>query len=123
MIQSGSILSVVDNSGASTALCIKVLNNSIKLATIGDELVVSIRSLFNKRSRLHCGEIYSALLIRKKGWLMRIDGTGIQFRLSAIILIQPKTKTLLASRIKGPVTRELRKKKYLRIICIASIIV
>lgn len=123
MIQSGSILAVVDNSGASTALCIKVLNNSTKLATIGNELVVSIRSLFNKRSRLHCGEIQSALLIRKKGWLMRIDGTGIKFRLSAIVLIQSKTKTLLASRIKGPVTRELRKKKYLRIICIASIIV
>jgi len=123
MIQSGTILSIVDTSGANTALCIKVLDHPSRMAVIGNELVVSIRSIFNKRSRLRCGEIQLALLIRQRGWLSRIDGTSIKFRLSAIVLIQPKTKTLFASRIKGPVTRELRKKKYLRIICVASLII
>lgn len=123
MVQSGSILNIADSSGAITALCIKVLNKPTRSASIGDELVVSIRSILNRRARLHCGEIQFALLIRQKNWLLRTDGTGIKFRYNAVVLIQSKTRTLLASRIKGPVTRELRRKRYLRIICIASIIV
>lgn len=123
MIQGGTILNIVDTSGASTALCIKVLNHPSRLAVIGNELVVSIRSILNKRSRLHRGEVQLALLVRQKRWLLRIDGTSIKFRSNAVVLIQPKTKTLFATRIKGPVTRELRKKKYLRIICVANIII
>lgn len=124
MIQTGAVLNVADNSGVYTVLCIQILKRKKTMSQIGDELVVSVRSIMiNKRVRLHCGEVLHALLIRKKGWLLRNDGTHLKFRTNAVVLIQSKTKTLLAARIKGPVTRELRKKKFLRIICMASTII
>jgi len=124
MVQSGSILNVADNSGVCTVLCIQILKKRKRISRIGDELVVSVRSILtNRRVRLHCGEVLNALLIRKRGWLLRTDGTSLKFGANAVVLIQLKTKTLLASRIKGPVTRELRKKKYLRVICIASMVI
>lgn len=124
MVQSSSVLLVGDNSGVNTVTCIQVTGRKKYMAYLGDELIVSIRTIVtNRKIKFRYGEICSALLIRKKGWISRLNGVKLSFKKNAVILINPKTKTLLSSRIRGPVTSELRKKKYLRIICLANTII
>lgn len=119
MIGRLSRLNIVDNSGARSARCICTLGKSSKLAAVGDELIVSIRSSIASK-RVAKGAVCLAVLIRQKRLIHRCSGISLNFRHNAIVLIDSKDNTLLGSRIKGPVTQELRIKHYLRIVCLAS---
>jgi large subunit ribosomal protein L14 len=118
MISKLTRLNIVDNSGARSANCICILGKRRKLATVGDELVVSIRSSIVSK-RVAKGTVCGAVLIRQKRLINRHSGVGLHFRHNAIVLIDFKDKMLFGSRIRGPVTQELRIKNYLRIICLA----
>lgn len=122
MISRLTRLNVVDNSGARSANCICILGKSRGLAIIGDELVVSIRSSMVSK-RVAKGTVCGAILIRQKKLIHRCSGIGLHFRHNAVVLINFKDRMLFGSRIKGPVTQELRTKHYLRIICLASNVV
>lgn len=122
MVCKFTYLNVVDNSGATGAICICVLHKYKLQAFVGDEIVVSIRSIISTKHVI-CGDIKLALLIRQKIPICRSSGVRIFFKRSAIVLLQSKSKNLIGSRIKGPVTHELRKKKYLRVVCLAASIV
>lgn len=115
-------LNIVDNSGARSAVCICVLGKRYVQALVGDELIVSVHSIVANK-RVAKGAVCTALLIRQRKSIRRRLGINISFRKNAAVLIHPKDKSLLGSRIKGPVTQELRKKRYLRIICLASSVV
>lgn len=119
MISRLTRLNVVDNSGARSANCICILGKSRGLAVVGDDLVVSIRSSIASK-RVAKGTVCGAILIRQKRWIHRRLGVSLRFRHNAVVLINFKDQMLFGSRIKGPVTQELRTKHYLRIICLAS---
>lgn len=122
MIGRTTCLNVVDNSGARSASCICILNARNRHAVVGDQLVASIRSVVENK-RVSKGEVCIAVLVRQKKLIRRRFGVNIFFRHNAAVLINLKDKTLFGSRIKGPVTQELRKKHYLRIVCLASNVV
>lgn len=122
MVYKFTYLNIVDNSGASSAVCICVLHKYKLQAFVGDELIVSIRSIIATKHVI-CGNVKLALLIRQKKSINRSNGMRISFKRNAIVLLQSKSKNLIGSRIKGPVTHELRKKKYLRVVCLAASII
>jgi large subunit ribosomal protein L14 len=126
MIQTETILKVVDNTGAKTVKCIKVLHGN-RCARTGDCILVSIKSIKSTKGArtgsVKKGQIYKALVVHtKKGILNRKDGTFVSFRSNDAVLIQGDTKAtadasaLIGSRIFGPITRELRAKNYKKII-------
>ncbi|MBY7649363.1 MAG: 50S ribosomal protein L14 [Candidatus Liberibacter europaeus] len=119
MIQMQTKLLVVDNSGARWAKCIKVLGGSKrKVASIGDMIVVSITDVV-PRSRVKKGSVQKAVVVRVSQNVRRSDGSTFDFATNAVVLIDNK-KDLLASRVFGPVPRELRSKGYLKIVSLAS---
>ena len=118
MIQTGSQLRVADNSGARLVECIKVLGGSKRrFAFIGDVIVVSVKFAI-PRSRVQKGQIHKAVIVRTAKALNRIDGSAIRFDQNAAVLIN-ETGEPLGTRIFGPVTRELRAKRYMKIISLA----
>ncbi len=116
MIQSESRLKVADNSGAREVYCIKVLGNA-KKAYVGDTIVVSIKNAI-PRGKVKKGEVHFAVIVRTKKELSRKDGSSIRFDDNSVVLIN-KQKEPIGTRIFGPVTRELRSKKFMRIISLA----
>jgi len=123
MIQSGSYLSVVDNSGAKTALCIKVLSGfRRRYAGIGDTIMVSIKSLRGKRrlvSKTKKGEICKAVVIRTKSTKSSFSGDRLYFFENSIILLNKQNK-FLGTRIFGSVPRFFRYTKFLKIASLAA---
>ena len=118
MIQMQSNLFVADNSGARKLQCIKVLGGSKrKFASIGDIIVVSIKDAI-PRGKVKKGDVYKAVVVRTKKDFNRPDGTVIRFDRNAAVLLD-KQEELIATRIFGPVTRELRTKKFMKIISLA----
>ena len=118
MIQMQSHLFVADNSGARKIQCIKVLGGSKRrFASIGDIIVVSIKDAI-PRAKVKEGEIFKAVVVRTKKDFGRADGTTIRFDKNAAVLLD-KQEEPLATRIFGPVTRELRSKKFMKIISLA----
>ena len=118
MIQMMSKLGVADNSGAKQVQCIKVLGGSKrKVAGVGDIIVVSIKSAI-PRGKVKKGDIHKAVIVRTKKEIRRQDGSSIRFDSNAVVLIN-KDKEPIGTRIFGPVTRELRAKKYMKIISLA----
>ena len=118
MIQMQSNLYVADNSGARRIQCIKVLGGSKRrFASIGDIIVVSIKDAI-PRGKVKKGELYKAVVIRTKKLFQRTDGTSIRFDKNAAVLLD-KQEEPIATRIFGPVTRELRTKKFMKIISLA----
>jgi len=119
MIQMQSILDVADNSGAKKVMCIKVLGGSHRMiANLGDVIVVSVKSAL-PNSKVKKGEVYRALIIRTKSGTRRIDGSSIVFDSNAAVLLD-KQGELIATRIFGPVPRELRAKKFIKVISLAD---
>jgi len=123
MIQSQTILNVSDNSGAKTAVCIKVLGGYKKrYAYVGDFLIVSIRDIRNKNkstSRVKKGGVYKALVIRtKKNYILK-DGSLVNFSNNSVILVA-KQGGPLGTRIIGPVLKNLKQKKMSKFISISS---
>ncbi len=118
MIQMQSNLFVADNSGARRIQCIKVLGGSKRRsASIGDIIVVSIKDAI-PRAKVKKGDVYKAVIVRTSKDFKRRDGTAIRFDKNAAVLLD-KQEEPIATRIFGPVTRELRSKKFMKIISLA----
>ena len=118
MIQMQSNLFVADNSGARKIQCIKVLGGSKRRsASIGDIIVVSIKDAI-PRAKVKKGDVYKAVIVRTSKDFQRRDGTSIRFDKNAAVLLD-KQEEPIATRIFGPVTRELRTKKFMKIISLA----
>ncbi len=118
MIQMQSNLFVADNSGARKIQCIKVLGGSKRRsASIGDIIVVSIKDAI-PRAKVKKGDVYKAVIVRTSKDYQRQDGTAIRFDKNAAVLLD-KQEEPIATRIFGPVTRELRTKKFMKIISLA----
>lgn len=112
-------LVVADNSGAKTARCIKVLGGSKHMITgIGDVIVVSITSV-TPGSKVKKGQVVKAVIIRTRSKIVRPDGSFLKFDDNAVVLVD-KEKEPLASRVFGPVSREVRQKNFLKIASLAS---
>ena len=118
MIQVQTELQVADNTGAKKIECIKVLGGSKRrFASIGDIVVVSIKDAI-PRGKVKKGEVFKAVIVRTKKDFSRPDGTSIKFDKNAAVLLD-KQEEPIATRIFGPVTRELRTKKFMKIISLA----
>ena len=118
MIQMQSNLDVADNSGAKRVMCIKVLGGSKRrFAAIGDVIVVSVKDAI-PRGRVKKGDVHRAVIVRTAKELRRQDGTSIRFDRNAAVLINKQGEPI-GTRIFGPVTRELRGKKFMKIVSLA----
>jgi large subunit ribosomal protein L14 len=118
MIQMQTNLEVADNSGARRVQCIKVLGGSKrKSASVGDIIVVSVKDAI-PRGRVKKGDIHRAVVVRTAKEIRRSDGSSIRFDRNAAVLINPQGEPI-GTRIFGPVTRELRAKRYMKIISLA----
>ena len=118
MIQMQSILQVADNSGAKRVMCIKVLGGSHRrYAGIGDIIKVSIKDAI-PRGKVKKGDVYSAVIVRTAHGVRRNDGSKIRFDKNAAVLLNNKLDPI-GTRIFGPVTRELRGEKFMKIISLA----
>ena len=118
MIQVETNLDVADNSGARRVQCIKVLGGSKrKYASVGDVIVVSIKEAI-PRGRVKKGDVVQAVVVRTAKDIRRADGTAIRFDNNAAVLINKQGEPI-GTRIFGPVTRELRAKRYMKIISLA----
>jgi large subunit ribosomal protein L14 len=118
MIQMQTNLEVADNSGARRVQCIKVLGGSKrKVATIGDVIVVSVKEAIPK-GRVKKGDVHRAVIVRTAKEIKRDDGSAIRFDRNAAVLINKQGEPI-GTRIFGPVTRELRGKKFMKIISLA----
>lgn len=118
MIQTESVLDVADNSGAKRVKCIKVLGGSKrKYAGVGDVVVVSIKDAA-PNSKVKKGDLARAVVVRTKKEIRRKDGTYIRFDNNSAVLLNSDNEPL-GTRIFGPVARELRAKKFMKIISLA----
>ena len=118
MIQMQTNLDVADNSGARRVMCIKVLGGSKrKYASVGDIIVVSIKEAI-PRGRVKKGDVMKAVVVRVSKDIRRADGSVIRFDRNAAVLINKQGEPI-GTRIFGPVTRELRGKKFMKIISLA----
>jgi large subunit ribosomal protein L14 len=118
MIQTESVLEVADNSGAKRVKCIKVLGGSKrKYAGVGDVVVVSIKDAA-PNSKVKKGDLARAVVVRTKKEIRRKDGTYIRFDNNSAVLLNSDNEPL-GTRIFGPVARELRAKKFMKIISLA----
>ena len=118
MIQMQTTLDVADNSGARQVQCIKVLGGSKRMhASVGDVIVVSIKDALPK-GRVKKGDVCKAVIVRTASDIRRKDGSVIRFDNNAAVLIN-KDGEPIGTRIFGPVTRELRAKKFMKIISLA----
>jgi len=118
MIQMQTSLDVADNSGAKKVMCIKVLGGSHRrYAGIGDIIKVSIKDAI-PRGRVKKGEVYNALVVRTRKGVRRPDGSLIRFDGNAAVILNAQLQPL-GTRIFGPVTRELRGEKFMKIISLA----
>ncbi len=118
MIQMQTNLRVADNSGARRVQCIKVLGGSKRrTASVGDVIVVAVKDAI-PRGRVKKGDIHRAVVVRTAKEIHRPDGTTIRFDRNAAVLITHQGEPI-GTRIFGPVTRELRAKKFMKIISLA----
>jgi large subunit ribosomal protein L14 len=118
MIQMQTNLDVADNSGARRVQCIKVLGGSHRtIANVGDVIVVSIKEAI-PRGRVKKGDVHRAVIVRTAKEIRRSDGSAIRFDTNAAVLINKQGEPI-GTRIFGPVTRELRGKKFMKIISLA----
>ena len=118
MIQMQTILSAADNSGARRLMCIKVLGGSKRrYAGVGDVIKVSVKDAI-PRGRVKKGEIYYAVVVRTRKGVRRSDGSLIRFDGNAAVLLNAKLEPI-GTRIFGPVTRELRAGKFMKIVSLA----
>lgn len=119
MIQMQSSLVVADNSGAKTATCIKVLGGSDHMITgVGDIIVLSITSVI-PGSKVKKGSVAKGVIVRTKSKIVRADGSFVKFDDNAVVLVD-KDGEPIATRVFGPVAREVRQKNFLKIASLAS---
>lgn len=118
MIQMRTVLEVADNSGARRLMCVKVLGGSKhRYAGLGDVIVVSVREALPD-AKVKKGDVKRAVIVRVKKETRRLDGTYIKFDENSAVLINEQGEPI-GTRIFGPVARELRAKKFMKIISLA----
>ena len=118
MIQVQTMLDVADNSGSRRIQWIKVLGGSKRrYAGVGDVIKVSIKEAI-PNSRVKKGELFDAVVVRTRHGVRRVDGSLVRFDRNASVLLNPQLQPI-GTRIFGPVTRELRTEKFMRIISLA----
>lgn len=118
MIQMQSCLDVADNSGARQVMCIKVLGGSKRrYVNIGDVIKVSVKDAI-PRGRVKKGEVYNAVVVRTRKGVRRPDGSVVRFDNNAAVILNNQLQPI-GTRIFGPVTRELRSEKFMKIISLA----
>jgi len=118
MIQMQTNLSVADNSGAKRVQCIKVLGGSHRrYAGIGDVIKVTVKDAI-PRGKVKKGDIFEAVVVRTKKGVRRPDGSAIRFDGNAAVLLNNQMQPI-GTRIFGPVTRELRSERFMKIISLA----
>jgi len=115
MIQMQTVLNAADNSGARRVQCIKVLGGSHRrYARVGD---VSVKDAI-PRGKVKKGEVYNAVVVRTRKGIRRSDGSSIRFDQNAAVILNQKLEPI-GTRIFGPVTRELRNEKFMKIVSLA----
>lgn len=120
MIQMQTNLVVADNSGAKTARCIKVLGGSDHMITgVGDIIVVSITSIVPNNTKMKKGQVAKAVIVRTKSKITRSDGSFVVFDDNAVVIVD-KDGEPIATRVFGPVAREVRQKNFLKIASLAA---
>jgi large subunit ribosomal protein L14 len=118
MIQMQTVLDVADNTGARAVMCIKVMGGSKRrYASIGDLIKVSVKDAA-PRGRVKKGVVYDAVVVRTAKGVRRADGSLIRFDRNAAVLLTPKMEPI-GTRIFGPVTRELRTERFMKIVSLA----
>ncbi|MCH9694457.1 MAG: 50S ribosomal protein L14 [Woeseiaceae bacterium] len=118
MIQMQTVLDAADNSGARRVQCIKVLGGSKRrYAGVGDVIKVSVKDAI-PRGKVKKGEVYNAVVVRTRKGVRRKDGSLIRFDGNAAVLLNARLEPI-GTRIFGPVTRELRSSKFMKIISLA----
>ena len=118
MIQMQSRLAAADNSGARELMCIKVLGGSKRrYAKIGDVIKVTVKEAI-PRGKVKKGEVYNAVVVRTRKGVRRRDGSLIKFDGNAAVLLNSKLEPI-GTRIFGPVTRELRSERFMKIVSLA----
>ncbi len=118
MIQTESVVDVADNSGARRVQCIKVLGGSKRrYASVGDVIKVSIKEAI-PRGKVKKGDVMNAVVVRTKKGVRRDDGSLIRFDSNAVVILNAQMQPI-GTRIFGPVTRELRTAKFMKIISLA----
>jgi large subunit ribosomal protein L14 len=118
MIQTQTVLDVADNSGARKVMCIKVLGGSKrKYATIGDIIVVAVKEAI-PNAKVKKGDVAKAVIVRTAKEIGRPDGSYIRFDHNSAVLVDNQHEPI-GTRIFGPVARELRAKRFLKIISLA----
>lgn len=118
MIQMQTMLDAADNSGARRMMCVKVLGGSKRrYAKIGDVIKVTIKEAV-PRGKVKKGEVYNAVVVRTRKGVRRTDGSAIRFDGNAAVLLNNQLQPI-GTRIFGPVTRELRGEKFMKIISLA----
>jgi len=118
MIQQQTILNVADNSGAKKVMCIKVLGGTRRrYATLGDVIVVSVKDAV-PRAKVKKGDVKRAVIVRTRKEVKRNDGSYIRFDDNSAVLIDEALEPI-GTRIFGPVARELRGRKFMKIVSLA----
>ncbi|GGY03361.1 50S ribosomal protein L14 [Litchfieldella qijiaojingensis] len=119
MIQTQTMLDVADNSGARRVQCIKVLGGSHRrYARVGDIIKVTVKEAI-PRGKVKKGQVLKAVVVRTRSGVRRSDGSLIRFDGNAAVLLQNTNEQPIGTRIFGPVTRELRTEKFMKIISLA----
>ncbi|CEI58690.1 50S ribosomal protein L14 [Candidatus Portiera aleyrodidarum] len=120
MIQTQTILEIADNSGAKKVQCIKVLGGSRRrYAKIGDLIKITVKEAIPK-GKVKKGQVMKAVVVRTKNGIRRMDGSIIRFDSNAVVLLNDTTEQPVGTRIFGPVTRELRTGKFMKIVSLAN---
>jgi len=118
MIQMQTVLDVADNSGARRVMCIKVLGGSKRrYAGIGDVIKISVREAI-PRGKVKKGEVLNAVIVRTKKGVRRPDGSLICFDNNAVVLLNAQLQPV-GTRVFGPITRELRSERFMKIVSLA----
>lgn len=118
MIQTQTMLYAADNSGARRVMCIKVLGGSKRrYASVGDVIKVTVKDA-QPHGRLKKGQVVDAVVVRTRKGVRRPDGSLVKFDHNAAVLLNPQLQPI-GTRIFGPVARELRSEKFMRIVSLA----
>lgn len=119
MIQERTVLNVADNSGARYVMCIRVLGGSSRrYARIGDVIKVAVKEAV-PRAKVKKGDVLKAVIVRTRKGVRRLDGSIIRFDNNACVLLSDLNEQPVGTRVFGPVTRELRSEKFMKIISLA----
>ncbi|MGL9774468.1 MAG: 50S ribosomal protein L14 [Sodalis sp. (in: enterobacteria)] len=119
MIQEQTMMTVADNSGARRVMCIKVLGGSHRrYAGVGDIIKITIKEAI-PRGKVKKGDVLKAVVVRTKKGVRRPDGSVVCFDNNACVLLNNNSEQPIGTRIFGPVTRELRTEKFMKIISLA----